>query len=197
MEDHYFTIKKNSEGVYKEKGSKFYAFAYPVETEEDVKERLAALRKKYYDARHHCYAYIMGRDEKYTRANDDGEPNNSAGPPILGQIRSKKLINTLIVVIRYFGGTKLGVSGLIHAYKTAALDALESNTIEQRHFMKTLHVTFEYPNMNHIMKAVKDFELPILEQSFEMTCEMRLHVREKYVEAVLKKVEDYSKAVIE
>lgn len=196
MEDHYLTIKGNSEGVYKEKGSKFYAFAYPVESEDQVKENLAALKKKYYDARHHCYAYIIGRDEKYFRANDDGEPNNSAGPPILGQIRSKGLINTLIVVIRYFGGTKLGVGGLIHAYKTAALDALESNIIEERHFTKNIQVTFEYPDMNHIMKVVKDYELPILEQQFEMTCVMKLQVREKYIDGVLKKLEDHSKVVL-
>lgn len=196
-EDSYLTINQESEGFYKEKGSKFLGFAYPVESEDDVKNHLNALRKKYYDARHHCYAYIIGRDEKYTRANDDGEPGNSAGPPILGQIRSKGLINTLIVVIRYFGGTKLGVGGLIHAYKTAAHDALTHNVIEERYFSKNITVSFEYPSMNGVMKVVKDYELPILEQQFEMTCVIKLTVREKFLESVVEKLADIGKVKVD
>ena len=195
-EDSYLTITTDSEGSYKEKGSKFFAFAYPVASEEEVKEQLAALRKKFYDARHHCYAYIIGRNEQYFRANDDGEPSNSAGPPILGQIRSKGLINTLVVVIRYFGGTKLGVGGLIHAYKTAAAEALENNTIEQKHFTKSVQTTFEYPTMNGIMKVVKDFELPILHQDFQMTCSITLEVREKFLATVTEKLSDHGKVTI-
>src|SRR5690606_7725476 len=124
MDDGYRTIAQPAEGLYKEKGSKFIALAYPVYTEEEIKDRLAELRKKYYDARHHCYAYMLGADKSRYRANDDGEPNHSAGDPILGQIRSADLSNVLVVVVRYFGGTKLGVSGLITAYKTATADAL-------------------------------------------------------------------------
>jgi len=117
INDTYFTIKHESEGFYKEKGSKFLAFAYPVQDEAAVKERTSELKKVYYDARHHCYAYILGHDGEQYRASDDGEPNHSAGDPILGQIKSNNLTNTLIVVVRYFGGTKLGISGLINAYK--------------------------------------------------------------------------------
>lgn len=127
QKDTYFTLKGNSEGFNKEKGSKFLAFAYVVSNEDDVKKTVAELKKKYYDARHYCYAYVLGDQSEIYRAKDDGEPGHSAGDPILGQIRSKKLTNTLIVVVRYFGGTKLGVGGLIHAYKTAAADAIENN----------------------------------------------------------------------
>ncbi|MGB0524608.1 MAG: IMPACT family protein [Flammeovirgaceae bacterium] len=192
-EDSYLTITEHSTGVYKEKGSKFLAFAYPVSSEEAVKTHIATLKKKYYDARHHCFAYIIGRNEQYVRANDDGEPNNSAGPPILGQIRSKGLINTLVVVVRYFGGTKLGVGGLIHAYKTAASEALEANHTETRHFSRVLQATFEYPVMNGIMKVVKDFDLPIVAQDFNMTCTIKLNVREKFLETVRHKLADFSK----
>lgn len=127
--DTYLTISDDSEGFYKEKGSKFLSFAFPVHHEEDIKEKLDILRKKYYDARHHCYAYVLGKDKEIFRANDDGEPNHSAGDPILGQIKSNQLTNILIVVVRYFGGVKLGVGGLISAYRTAAAEAISNNVI--------------------------------------------------------------------
>ena len=127
--DTYFTLKGNSEGFYKEKGSKFLAFAFVISSEEDVKKIIAELKKKYYDARHHCYAYVLGNQSEKYRANDDGEPGHSAGDPILGQIRSNSLTNTLIVVVRYFVGTKLGIIGLINAYKTATADSIASNSI--------------------------------------------------------------------
>ncbi|MBD1398471.1 YigZ family protein [Pontibacter sp. JH31] len=189
MEDTYRTIAEPSEGLYKEKGSKFIALAYPVYSEEEVKEILAGLRKQYYDARHHCYAYSLGADKSRYRANDDGEPNHSAGDPILGQIRSADLSNVLVVVIRYFGGTKLGVSGLIHAYKTAAAEALSTATIEERHETALLQVHFAYPQMNDVMSLVKEYDLSIKEQQFELDCRMTLEVRKKLQEEVSGKLE--------
>jgi uncharacterized YigZ family protein len=189
MEDTYRTIAAPAEGLYKEKGSKFIALAYPVYSEEEVKEILAGLRKQYYDARHHCYAYSLGADKSRYRANDDGEPNHSAGDPILGQIRSADLSNVLVVVIRYFGGTKLGVSGLIQAYKTAASEALASATIEERHETALLQVYFAYPQMNDVMSLVKEYELGVKEQHFELDCRLTLEVRRKLQEEVSGKFE--------
>ncbi len=177
LKDTYFTIKYESEGFYKEKGSKFFAFAYPVEEEDAIKEKIAELKKKYYDARHHCYAYIIGYDGEQYRANDDGEPTHSAGDPILGQIKSNDLTNTLIVVVRYFGGTKLGVSGLINAYKTAAADAINNNKVIKKFIYKEMKLHFSYPQMNLVMKLVKDFDLKIVAQKMELSCEMTLGVR--------------------
>ena len=139
MDDTYRTIKRESEGYFRDRGSKFYAFAYPVETEDEVKEHLEELRKKYYDARHHCYAYQLGAEKTSYRINDDGEPSSSAGKPIFGRIQSHDLTNILIVVIRYFGGVKLGVPGLINAYKTAAEEAILKNKIET----KTINEVYE------------------------------------------------------
>lgn len=188
QQDTYFTLKGNSEGFYKEKGSKFLAFSYVVFSEEDVKNILAELKKKYYDARHHCYAYVLGNQSEKYRANDDGEPGHSAGDPILGQIRSKSLTNTLIVVVRYFGGTKLGISGLITAYKTAASEAIAANTIIEKLIISELNIAFEYPQLNQVMKLVKDHELEIIAQDMGVSCEMKLGVRlslEKQVKAKL------------
>ena len=175
--DTYLTLKKESEGFYKEKGSKFLSFAFVVEDEEEIKEHMAALKKQYYDARHHCYAYVLGEQGDRYRANDDGEPGHSAGDPILGQIRSKNLTNTLIVVVRYFGGTKLGVSGLINAYKTAAADALENNIIVEHLILSKIKIRFEYPQLNQVMFLVKEFDLKIIDQQMEMSCAMTLGVR--------------------
>ncbi len=178
QKDTYLTLSKNSEGFYKEKGSKFLAFALVVRDEDDVKAQLAELKKKYYDARHHCYAYILGKHAEKYRANDDGEPGHSAGDPILGQIKSKGLTDTLIVVIRYFGGTKLGISGLINAYKTAAADAIENNSVRENLVLTKIKIQFEYPVLNKVMKLVKDHELEIVSQNMEMSCEMLLGVRQ-------------------
>ena len=167
MQDTYLTISKTSEGFYKEKGSKFMAFAYPVSSEEEIKEKQDALRKQFYDARHHCYAYIYGNESDFFRANDDGEPNHSAGDPILGQIKSRNLTNTLVIVIRYFGGTKLGVSGLINAYRTAASEALDQNKIVEKQITQAFRLSFPYEEMNEVMKLVKDFDLNIKDQGFE------------------------------
>lgn len=190
IEDSYLTLKTISEGLYKEKGSKFLAFAYPVDTEEQIKEILDGLRKKYYDARHHCYAYMLGKNQDIYRANDDGEPNHSAGDPILGQIRSHQLTNVLIVVIRYFGGTKLGVGGLISAYKIAAAEAIQNNEIITAIVHSRLGVDFDYLAMNDVMKIIKDFDLQIVNQEFDNICRLEIQVREKFKALVIEKFED-------
>ncbi|MEQ8687247.1 MAG: YigZ family protein [Imperialibacter sp.] len=167
------SIKATSEGFYKEKGSKFLAFAFPVRTEDDIKHRLDELRKQYYDARHHCYAYILGNKSDKYRANDDGEPNHSAGDPILGQIRSKDLTNTLVVVVRYFGGTKLGVSGLITAYKTAAKEALDASEVIETIIKDEVLIDFAYEQTSDVMRLAKEFGLEIEGQTFQETCSLR------------------------
>lgn len=184
MIDTFLTIKEPSEGEYKEKGSKFIAFSFQVRTEDEVKERLDETRKKYYDARHHCYAYQLGQDGELWRANDDGEPSHSAGTPILNQIKSFNITDTLVIVIRYFGGTKLGVSGLIRAYKTATQEALENAEIEEKIITKTVSFSFDYLGMNDVMKLIKDYELEIIEQEFTNTCQMKLSVRLAILEEV-------------
>jgi uncharacterized YigZ family protein len=181
MEDQYRTIAAPTEGLYKEKGSKFIAKAYAVYSEDEVKEVLQALRKEYFDARHHCYAYLLGADRATYRANDDGEPNHSAGDPILGQIKSAGLSNVLVVVIRYFGGTKLGVSGLIHAYKTATADALAHAHIIERHETALLTIQFGYEQMNEVMKLVKDHDLPVRQQDFNLDCRLTVEARKGLV----------------
>ena len=175
--DTYLTLGSNSEGFYKEKGSKFLAFAFVVSDEQEVKKVLSELKKKFYDARHHCYAYVLGSKSERYRANDDGEPSHTAGDPILGQVRSNDLTNTLIVVVRYFGGTKLGVSGLINAYKTAAADAIANNSIIEKLIVSEFKIQFGYDQLNSVMKLVKDFNLEIISQKMKISCEMKLNVR--------------------
>ena len=166
----YKTILKTTEGLYKEKGSKFIAFATPVKTVEQVELQLGQLKKKYHDARHHCYAYILGADGKKLRANDDGEPKHSAGDPILGQIKSAGITNALVTVVRYFGGTKLGVSGLINAYKTAAFEALYKNEVIMIHIRQRATFSFPYTSTNEIMKLVSDFQIQVEHQKYEADC---------------------------
>ncbi|WP_373523254.1 YigZ family protein [Aquiflexum sp.] len=187
--DTYLTLSDNSEGLYKEKGSKFLSFAFPVSNEDEIKEKLDFLRKEYYDARHHCYAYILGKDKVIFRANDDGEPNHSAGDPILGQIRSNELTNVLIVVVRYFGGVKLGVGGLISAYKIAAAEAISNNNIVEAIVKKKVLLQFDYLSMNDIMKVIKDFDLEIISQHFDNNCKMSLLVREGVLNEINSKFE--------
>jgi len=190
--DTYLSISQPAESLFKEKGSKFIAFAYPVENEQDIKEKLDLLRKKYYDATHHCYAYILGKDKKNFRANDDGEPNGTAGLPILGQIKSKNITNALVVVVRYFGGTKLGVGGLVSAYKTAAAEVLSQSKIIEKILSQSITFHFDYLQMNEIMKIIKDYELKILSQKFDNQCEITLQVREDLVEEITKKIANFS-----
>ncbi|WP_282014312.1 IMPACT family protein [Marinifilum flexuosum] len=187
--DTYKTISQQCEGLYKEKGSKFITYAYPVSTEEEIKEHIAKLKKEYYDARHHCYAYMLGADKKNFRANDDGEPSSTAGKPILGQILSNDLTNILIVVVRYFGGTKLGASGLIHAYKTAAADAISNAEILDKTVNDIYDIHFDYLVMNDIMKIIKDEQPEQLGQDFNLTCKITLSIRQSEVERLIQKFE--------
>ena len=183
--DQYKTIKTESEGFFKDKSSKFYAFAYPVKTEENIAEKRAFLRKKYYDARHHVYAYSIGTENPQTRASDDGEPSNSSGPPILGQIRSHELSNILIIVVRYFGGTKLGIPGLINAYRTAAEDAINNARIIIKTIESEINIDFEYPQMNNVMRIIKEENLTIVNQDFQMSCKITISVRNTEKDKVL------------
>jgi uncharacterized YigZ family protein len=177
MDDAYMTISSPCEGLYKEKGSKFLAFAFPVSTKEQVKPIVDDLRKKHHDARHVCFAYIINPQSPETRANDDGEPSGTAGRPMLGALQSKGVVNVLMVVVRYFGGTKLGTSGLINAYKTASLDALENGEIIERNLEATLSIRFSYFVMNDVMKVMKEENPTVLSQSFDNECAMQLQVR--------------------
>ncbi|NQT77225.1 MAG: YigZ family protein [Bacteroidetes bacterium] len=179
FEDVYLSIDSRSEGQYKAKGSKFIAIAFPVKTEAEVKAKLQEVRKSYHDARHHCYAYRLGFDKSAYRFNDDGEPSGTAGRPIFGQIQSKDLTNILIIVVRYFGGTKLGVSGLITAYKTAAHEALEESSIRSHTVNDVYEVSFEYPLMNEVMRIVKDEQLIVTNQDFQISCKLSFKVRKK------------------
>lgn len=184
----YRTIQRPSEGNYKEKGSKFLGFAVPVRSEYDVKQKLSEVKKKYFDARHHCYAFVLGPDKMKYRAFDDGEPNHSAGDPILGQIRSRDLTNVLIVVVRYFGGVKLGVGGLISAYKAAAENALDNSTIIEQEVLQQYEIKYTYVNTPDVIKLVKEFELQIIDQRFDEECVLvaliTLRLEEKFLEKV-------------
>ena len=180
--DEFKTIATTSEGYYTEKRSKFLAFAHHVETVDEVKELLAGYRKKYYDARHVCYAYMLGASREEFRANDDGEPSSTAGKPILGQINSNELTDILIVVVRYYGGVNLGMSGLIVAYREAAADAIAHATIETRQVEEVITYTFAYPQMNDVMRIVKEMNPRILSQTYDNTCEIRLSIRQSEAE---------------
>lgn len=192
FDDTYKTIAGPSEGIYREKGSKFIALAFPVETEAMVKERLAEVQKQYFDARHHCYSYILGPNKDAYRINDNGEPSGTAGRPIHGQLLSKDLTNTLVIVVRYFGGIKLGVSGLINAYKTAAKDALDSATIIEKTVDESYQVSFDYQVMNNVMQILKDPYVSILGQGYEdrylITFKLRKREADRVVTA-LKKID--------
>ena len=177
QKDTYHTIAESSEGIYTEKRSKFIAIAFPVRTVEEVKGYLEECQKKYYDARHVCYAYMLGPERTNFRANDNGEPSGTAGKPIMGQIHSNELTDILIVVVRYFGGIKLGTSGLIVAYKAAAAEAIANATIIEKTIDEEVTVAFEYPFMNDIMRIVKEEEPAIVKQSYDMDCLMTLRIR--------------------
>ena len=175
--DVYRTLAGDSEAVLRERSSKFLAFAYHVEDEEQIRERLDALRKKYYDARHVCYAYVLGPERDVFRANDDGEPSSTAGKPILGQINSRELTDVLVVVVRYYGGVNLGTGGLIVAYRTAADEALEASNVEIRQVEEVVTFSFPYVMMNAVMRVVKEMKPRIVSQDFDSTCEIKLSIR--------------------
>ncbi|MEB2782127.1 YigZ family protein [Algoriphagus sp. C2-6-M1] len=190
FEDTFFTISRSSEGLYKDRSSKFFYFSFPVQNEEQIKFHLAELRKKFFDARHHCFAWALGKDGEHYRANDDGEPNHSAGDPILGQIRSSNLTNILIVVVRYFGGAKLGMSGLIQAYKTSAALAIQENEIFEEQVKSSVTIRFPYPVMNDVMKLVKTHDLQILSQEMTLDCQMQLEVRKGLEKLLIASLEE-------
>ncbi len=195
-QDAFLTVSQKSAGLYKDKGSKFLYFSFPVETEDEIKTELASLRKIYFDATHHCYAWVLGPKGSQYRANDDGEPNHSAGDPILGQVRSHQLTNVLIVVVRYFGGTKLGVSGLVQAYKTSAAMAIEENEIIEKRVMEELLIQFGYPKMNEVMKIVKAENLNIKSQELGLDCRLRLELRTGILDQVTEKLKDIEGLII-
>ncbi|WP_298453303.1 YigZ family protein [uncultured Prevotella sp.] len=175
--DEFKTITNVGEGTYSEKRSKFLAFSHHVESEDDIKDLLSFYRKKYYDARHVCYAYMLGPERKIFRANDDGEPSSTAGKPILGQINSSGLTDILVVVVRYYGGVNLGTGGLIVAYKTAAAAAIEASNVETRQVEEIVTYSFPYVMMNDVMRVVKDMKPRIVSQTYDTTCEIKLSIR--------------------
>lgn len=189
MTDEYKTIASDGEGYYTEKRSKFLAFAHHVETTGEVKDIIAGYRKKYYDARHVCYAYMLGLQRTEFRAVDDGEPSSTAGKPILGQINSSELTDVLIVVVRYYGGVNLGTSGLIVAYREAAADAIAHATVETRQVEEEVVYTFAYPQMNDVMRIVKEMQPRIVSQTFDNTCEIRLRIRQSEAEMLRSKLQ--------
>jgi uncharacterized YigZ family protein len=192
MSDEYKTIKGTSEGFYSEKRSKFLAFAHHVETSEEIKQLLAQYRKKYYDARHVCYAYMLGADRTDFRANDDGEPSSTAGKPILGQINSHELTDILIVVVRYYGGINLGTSGLIVAYREAASDAIAHADTEVRQVEEMVTYDFPYVMMNDVMRIVKDMHPRILSQTYDSTCQIRLSIRQSEADQLRQRLQKIS-----
>lgn len=194
--DTYKTIKNISEGQYSEKRSKFLAFAIPVTNVEEIKDIVASYQKKYYDARHVCYAYMLGADRLEFRANDNGEPSGTAGKPILGQINSNELTNILIIVVRYFGGVKLGTSGLIVAYRLAAAEAIAAAEIIEKTVDVEVSFTFEYPYMNDVMRVVKDLDVSIVSQGYDNDCAMTLRVRKGMADTLCERLSKIESLVI-
>ena len=197
QKDSYLTIAEPAEAIYKERSSKFLTYAYPVESEEVIKELLDALRKEYYDATHHCYAYRLGPHGETFRANDDGEPSGTAGKPILGQLLSADLTNCLVVVVRYFGGTKLGVSGLIQAYKESTADVIAVSKIIEKTVDRIIKVDFSYISMNGVMRIIKDMNPRIDEQVFDNLCTMKLRIRESEADILIAKLNKVEGVTVE
>lgn len=195
-EDSFRTIKQVSEGNYTEKRSKFISYAIPVRSVEEVKEQLDKYKKQYYDARHVCWAYMLGHKREEFRANDDGEPSSTAGKPILGQINSNQLTDILVLVVRYFGGIELGTGGLIVAYRTAAAEAIAAAEIEERTVDEEITVYFEYPYLNSIMRIVKEDGPEIMSQNFQMDCEMTLRIRKGEADRLKSRLEKVETATI-
>ena len=196
-EDEYKTIAADSEALYKDRNSRFLTYAYPVTTVEQVKERLDVLYKKYYDATHHCYAYRLGPRGEQFRANDDGEPSGTAGKPILGQLLSREVTDCLVVVVRYFGGTKLGVPGLIEAYKQSTAAVLDESEIVLRTVDRVMTVTYAYEAMNDVMRVVKQMQPNIKDQQFDNICRMRLSIRESLADELFARLSSVEGATCE
>ena len=196
MEDVYKTIETCSEGFFSDRGSKFYSFAYPVENEEQVKEKLNFLKKKYHDARHHVYAFMLGDEQTVFRCSDDGEPSNSSGMPILGQIRSFELSNILIVVVRYFGGTKLGIPGLINAYKTAAYNAICNARIIEKNITNDILITCSYEDINFVQLCIKNFNAEIRTQNFENNCTFNVAIKKSLTDSFINEISKNYKVLV-
>ncbi len=197
IHDSYKSIASESRGLFKDNGSRFIAHAYPVETEEEIKEIVASLKKEYYDARHHVYAYRLGYRGDRFRANDDGEPSGSSGRPVLGQIDSNGLSDILVVVVRYFGGIKLGIPGLIRAYRTSTADAIANAQIVEKIASRMFRIHFGYMSMNSVMKVFKDMELEQKNQKFDMECSLDTSVRLSLVDTFLERMGDVEGCNIE
>ena len=189
MNDTYLTISAPAEGLFKDKGSKFIAYAYPIKTENALKQHIQTLKKEHFNARHHCYAFMLGAEKQQYRANDDGEPSGTAGKPILGQIQSNNLTNIGIVVVRYFGGTLLGTSGLINAYREAAADALANAAIVEEIVTLQYNIAFPYEQMNTVMKIVKDLDMKVLSQGFDTVSTITVEIRKSNIDEALTKFE--------
>ena len=195
--DSYKTITQPSkERLFKDRGSKFYSYAFPISNEEEIKEKIELLKKQHYNARHWCYAWQLGKNYDHYRANDDGEPSNSAGMPIYGQLQSFNVTNVLVVVVRYFGGTKLGVGGLIKAYKNGAKLALENSNIIDKTINEEFLIKFEYPEMNTVMRIIKDEKISIINQKLELNCEFIISIRKKEAEKVFEIFDNTYKVAI-
>ena len=197
IQDTYLSVSAPAEGLFKDNGSRFISYAYPVETEEEVKDIVSDLKKKYHDARHHCYAYRLGHLGDRFRANDDGEPSSSAGRPILGQIDSRGLSDTLVVVVRYFGGIKLGIPGLIRAYKTSTAEALDNAGTIEKVAGKWFGVRFGYQDMNQVMRILKDMDLRQKDQAFGVDCSLKAWVRLSAEADMLDRFSGIGSAVVE
>lgn len=195
ISDCYLSISEPSSGIYKDKGSKFLAFAYPVRCETEIKDIISRIKKEYYDARHHCYAYRLGYKGDIWRFNDDGEPSSTAGKPIYGQLLSNRLSDILIVVVRYFGGIKLGVPGLIKAYKSAAQDAIAQAQIIEKTATENITFRFYYENMNPVMKILKDMNAEIIRQDFDNECIMEISVRLRDKERFLESIQTHANII--
>lgn len=189
MSDTYKTINNNAEGTYSEKRSKFLAFAYHVTNLDEIKEHIAVIQKKYYDARHICYAYMLGPNRENFRANDNGEPSGTAGKPILGQINSNELTDILIIVVRYFGGIKLGTSGLIVAYRQATIDAIQNAEIIEKTVDENITITFDFEAMNGVMKIIKELQPQIIAQNYDNICNMTLKIRKSLMQQLQDKLQ--------
>ena len=197
MANSYKTISKPTEAIFKDKSSKFIAFAFPVFTEDEIKEIILKLKKEHHSARHHCYAYQLGANKELFRANDDGEPSNSAGKPILAQIQSRDLTNVLVVVVRYFGGILLGVGGLINAYRSASQMSLDNAEIVSKTVEQILEIDFEYSAMNSVMKIVKDFQVDVLESKFDNNCSIKISFPLSKSELIIAKLNEFEKVKVD
>ena len=187
--DTYKTIKAPSEGIYKEKGSKFIAYAFPVSGEQQIKEHIQKVKKEHHSARHHCFAWRLGADNQFFRLNDDGEPSGTAGRPILGQIQQNELTDILVIVVRYFGGVLLGTSGLTNAYKQAASEALSNAMKIEKIVESVININFDYLAMNDLMTLIKEYELETTESKYDLSCELKVMVRKDLIPTVMEKLE--------